>query len=834
MFARVAVPRPLYQTFIYRIPDSLADRVVPGSRVIVPFGRSQLTGWADEIVSEPQELPARVRAIIEAPDPTPALDDQLLELCRWVSRYYVAPIGLTFRTALPSALTSESTDRLVRLAATREPPTEAERKLLGFIEEHKGGVKLGSVRKALGPGPWTSTARKLADLELIEIRHESPDTAPPARRRKILSLTRELASLKERDEIFGRARRQRELYEYVESVGGRAEVVHLAERLGISHSVVQGLVERGLAMTLEEEVAIDPFASQSVPKAAALEPTQAQSAAIQTLVEASRRPAPEAEAAQGVFVLKGVTGSGKTLVYIELLRELVERRGKGAILLVPEIALTPQTLSRFRAAFGDNVAVLHSALSEGERYSAWRSTRTGEKRIVVGARSAVFAPVQDLGVVILDEEHEGSYKQSDPSPRYHAREVAVMRARQANALCILGSATPSLEAWANARSGKWGLIELPERVLSLSLPAVSIVDLREERRAASDAASSGNGRPPRTGPVVLSAQLENALSDRLRRGEQAILLLNRRGYATFIQCRDCGAVIGCRRCNVSLTRHRRPPRLVCHYCNHQEPIPEACTECGSEGLSHRGVGTEQVERVLGESFPGARVARMDVDTTSAKWSHHEILGRFERGEADVLLGTQMIAKGLDFPNVTLVGVINADVGLNLPDFRASERTFQLLTQVAGRAGRGPAGGEVIIQTALPRHYAIQFAITHDYDGFAGRELDERLEPRYPPHTRLANLVLSGRVQNAVQETASRAADWLEGLLGARSLSEVNIVGPAPCPIDRIRGRWRWHLLLKTSAPAQLGQVLEYFARKFDTSGSGDLRVEIDRDPVSLL
>ncbi len=760
-FARVAVPRPLHQTFLYRIPESLVGSVEPGRRVVVPFRRRKVIGWIDEIVAEPKQLPGRVRSILDVPDAEPVLDEGLLDLCRWVARYYAAPIGLVIRAALPASLTAESPE---------------------------GGA---------------------------------PDITPPERRRQVVHLTEELPSLKERDDLFGRARRQRELFEYLESVGGQAEVAHLAERLGISRSVVHGLAEKGVA-EIREEARDVLFESLAISDEPCHTPTEDQARALRRLIEAAeQRPAP-------VFVLKGVTGSGKTLVYIELLRELVDRRGRGAILLVPEISLTPQTLSRFRAAFGDDVALLHSALSDGERYAAWKALRRGEKRIVIGARSAVFAPVRDLGAIIIDEEHEGSYKQNDPSPRYHARDVAAVRCRRAGAICLLGSATPSLESWANIGAGSWELLELPQRIGARPLPAVQVVDLREERKTLSQ---EGNGRP--YGPLVLSAALREALTQRLAREQQAILLLNRRGYSTFVQCRDCGVVRACGQCNVSLTEHRRPPRLVCHHCNHQEPVPEACTECGSVSLSHRGLGTEQVELVLGETFPKARLARMDVDTTSGKWSHHEILGRVERGEVDILLGTQMIAKGLDFPNVTLVGVINADVGLGLPDFRASERTFQLLTQVAGRAGRGPAGGDVIIQTALPNHYAVRFALDHDYNGFAECELEERAGPGYPPHTRLANLLVSGLDEARVQEGAEGALAWLEGLFSAREITSIDLVGPAPCPIDRIRNRWRWHLLLKARDPEALGTVLRYFGSRFEPPGSA-LRVEIDRDPASLL
>ncbi|NIR44579.1 MAG: primosomal protein N' [Gemmatimonadetes bacterium] len=822
-YARVAVPRPLYRTFLYRIPPDLAnDGIGPGRRVLVPFGRHRLIGWVDEIAEEPADIPARIRDILDVPDPEPVLDESLLAVCRWVARYYAAPLGLTFRAALPAALSAESADRLALRSEPATPPDNAnERALLNYLRERRGPIKLTAARKALGAGPWARAARSLAERGVIEIEHEAPDVEPPQRTRQVVVLTRELPSLQERRRIFGRARRQQELFEYLETVDGRAEVAHLIDQLGMSRSVVRGLADRGVAEIREEETRQDPLAGLPVGEAPPPVPTPAQKVVIRRLIDSLVEGAPT------VHVLKGVTGSGKTLVYIELLRELVGRRGRAAILLVPEISLTPQTLARFRGAFGDDVALLHSALSEGERFTAWESLRSGAKRIVIGARSAVFAPVRDLGAIIIDEEHESSYKQHDPAPRYHAREVAAVRAHRDGALCLLGSATPSLESWANVQTGSWRLLQLPERIGARPLPGVSVVDLREERKER----AGEEDRPP--GPLVLSRALHHALQRRLESGEQSILLLNRRGYSTFVQCRDCGAVQACPHCNVSLTVHRRPARLVCHHCYHQQPVPDACPDCGSVNLSHRGVGTEQVERVLGETFPRARLARMDVDTTSGKWSHHRILDRVGRGAVDVLLGTQMIAKGLDFPNVTLVGVINADVGLSLPDFRASENTFQLLTQVAGRAGRGPAGGEVIIQTALPGHYAVRFALAHDYDGFAARELDERAAPAYPPHIRLANLVLSGTAEARVQEGAEAALRWLIGLFEAHSISDIDAIGPAPCPIDRIRGRWRWHLLLKAHDGEVLGRVLRYMAARFEPPHSG-LRIEIDRDPVSLL
>ena len=654
--------------------------------------------------------------------------------------------------------------------------------------------------------------------------------ADPVKTRRVLHLTRELPSLTLRDEVFGRAQRQRECFEFVEAAGATAPVTQLTAQ-GFSYAVINGLVEREVAEIREEVVERDPFSDLPTSEAPLPTLTAAQAAALTPLLDA-------ATADGGTFLLRGVTGSGKTRVYIELLREVVGRQGKGAIVLVPEIALTPQTVGRFRSQFGEDVAVLHSALSEGERYDAWRMLRSGERRIAVGARSAVFAPVRDLGAIVVDEEHEGSYKQGE-APRYHAREVAIVRARMTRGVCLLGSATPALESWANVRKGKFSLLELPDRVEGRPLPTVEVVDLRAGKDAGGARAGgrSGGSRAGADGGAavarVLSPPLVAGIRDRLALEEQTILLLNRRGYASFVQCRDCGHVWQCQRCNVSLTYHRTRRRLICHYCFHEQAPPSRCEECGSESLSFRGLGTEQVERIVAETFPTARVARMDVDTTSGKWSHHEILGRVERREIDILLGTQMIAKGLDFPHVTLVGVINADVGMNLPDFRAGERTFQLLTQVAGRAGRGTRPGQVLVQTALPGHYAVRRALEHDYLGFAERELEERKEPEYPPHTRLANVVISGTDEVRVQEAAESLARWTADAVRQLRAGTVGLLGPAPCAIDRIRDRWRWHFLLRSHSARRLGAVCRALYETHGT-GSGAIRVTVDRDPVALL
>ena len=651
--------------------------------------------------------------------------------------------------------------------------------------------------------------------------------SPAPRSRRIATIASPLATLVERDAVFRRSPKQREVFELLESLGGRVPTEHLEHQLGVSSSVITALVRRGLVAIEKEATMRDAFARRPRAPMVVLEPTTQQRGAIATINSA---------APGEVFLLQGVTGSGKTLVYIEVLRHIVERHGRTAIVLVPEIALTPQTVGRFRSAFGDKVAVLHSALSDGERLDAWRAIRSGERRIVVGARSAIFAPLSDVGAIIVDEEHEASYKQGE-APRYHARDVAIMRARTEGGVVVLGSATPSLESWANAQRDAYRLITLPDRVGGGSLPRVHVVDMRMTaggRRAGESRSSSVDARPSAYARVF-SEPLDRALRDTIDRHEQAILLLNRRGFAAFVQCGACGDVADCPNCSISLTVHRTPERLTCHYCGHAEPIRLACARCGGPTVRERGLGTQQVERLLLDHLPSARIARMDVDTTSARWAHADILDRVARREVDILLGTQMIAKGLDFPNVTLVGVIDADVGLNLPDFRASERSFQLMAQVAGRAGRGPKGGLVFIQTRLPAHHAVRAAVEHDFRSFVSQELLDREFPPYPPTVRLANLVFSGTQEVETMEAATRGAEFLSKLIANGRVETVHVVGPAPCPIERIKARWRWHVLLRSRRSNELTRVLSYFATHFEPDGHGaQLRVVIDRDPVALL
>jgi primosomal protein N' (replication factor Y) (superfamily II helicase) len=768
----VALPVPLFRGFSYLIEGD--EPPAAGTRVVVPFRNRKIVG----VVLGPAEPDEgrEYKGVISVSDDAPSLTPALLATCRWCASHYVTPLGIVLRAALPAAL--------------------------------------GSAAKPI----------------------------PPSRTHRVIRIARQSDSLMERDRIFARAKRQREVYDFLEGFQGPIPVEHVAKQLSVSTAVLNAMAARGLVEISEESVHRDPLAARPSDQRAMHVPTPGQQEAIERIAALPPR---------SVALLHGVTGSGKTLVYLEILRRALARPRSTAIVLVPEIALTPQTVDRFRAAFGDDIAVLHSALSDGERLDAWRSLRSGARRIAIGARSAIFAPLENVAAIIVDEEQESSYKQGE-APRYNARDVAIIRARHEGAVVVLGTATPSLESWTLANKGRYTLVTLPDRAGGGRLPEVTLVDLRAPRGGAvTPLAPAHNPRTPldpdpsraqrpseplgTTDPFrrVFAEPLERAIRDRLGAQEQTILLLNRRGYAAFMQCSACGDVAVCTDCSVTLTLHRHPERLACHYCGRVEPPRDVCQRCGASTIRQRGLGTQQVERLISERFPTARLARMDVDTTSGKWAHVEILDRVASGEVDILLGTQMIAKGLDFPNVTLVGVVDADVGMNLPDFRAAERTFQLLAQVAGRAGRGEKAGEVIVQTRLPAHHAIRCALTHDFVAFAVEELEERKSPPYPPLTRLANVVVSGTVEETVQQEADRLVTWLKSLLVRHNVGEVQVIGPAPAPIERIQTRWRWRCLVKSDDSRQLTRVLTYVATRSPLAKS-EVRVTIDRDPLSLL
>ena len=540
---------------------------------------------------------------------------------------------------------------------------------------------------------------------------------------------------------------------------------------------------------------------------------------IKTAMAARTSVEPDAQLPTSTFLLHGVTGSGKTEIYLQAIAHALEK-GQGAIVLVPEISLTPQTVERFKARFSSGklqtlVAVLHSHLSAGERHDEWHKIRQGRARIVIGARSAIFAPVEPLGLIIVDEEHESTYKQEE-APRYHARDVAVMRGQMENAVVVLGSATPSLESFYNCKKGKFTLLELPERVDDQKMPRTRVVDMRQTKR-------DDKGTP------IFSPQLKEAITQRLEKGEQTILFLNRRGYSTSLQCPKCGYVCECPNCSISLTYHRVEQKLACHICGHNERVPNVCPneKCKNPAIRFAGTGTQKVEDILGKLFPHARVRRMDADVMKKKDDYRRVLGEFRHGEIDILIGTQMIAKGLHFPNVTLVGIIYADSALHQPDFRAGERTFQLLTQVAGRAGRGDIEGEVFVQAFTPFHPAIQYARRHDFVGFFEQELEFRQQLNYPPFSRVALLTLKGRNEDKVKFSAEHLKRELE----KTELKDLTISGPAPAPLLRAENFYRHQIMLRTRAMSRLSQSLAKITATLTLPD--DVTLAVDIDPVNL-
>ncbi len=801
-FAEVALPLALAEPYTYRIPPTLTDRALPGARVVVPVRRRELVGVVTAVDVPPPAMVAR--DLLGAPDPAPAVPLPLLALAREVSRYYAAPLGLTLRAMLPGPLWGQSRVEIEVAAGGPTAVGGTAEALLDWLLEHGGRGAVSAAARAFKRPLWDVIDR-LQRVGAVTVHLVPPDVRGNVATVRVVRIAGDPLPLLAREQRFARAPAQRRVYEALEQRGGESPAADLLQAADASAGVLKALERAGLIAASDEATVRDPFASL------ASTPPPVLSADQRRVVERLDAMAPGE-----TMLLFGVTGSGKTLVYLERLRHALAA-GRGGLILVPEIALTPQTVSRVRGVFGDQVAVLHSGLSDGERADAWRALRNGERRIAVGARSAVFAPVPSLGVIVVDEEHEATYKNGE-TPRYHARDVAAMRARLEGATLILGSATPSLETWTRATASA-RIVELPDRIDARPMPPVELIDLRHAPLV------RGVAGPP------WSEALDAAVTATLARREQVLLLLNRRGWASFLQCRDCGEVLQCPNCSISLTVHRQPELLRCHYCDYREPLPSACPLCGGATMQSVGAGTQQLERLVAGRFPEARIARMDLDTTSAKWSHHRIFDRVASGAVDILLGTQMIAKGIDFPNVTLVGVIDADTALHLPDFRAAERTFQLTAQVAGRTGRGPKGGKVLVQTRRPEHPALTWAIEHNVAGFLGVESAARRTPAYPPHTSLVHVVVTGPDHAAVEARAAALVDWSIRVVARHEL-DIVVLGPAPAPIERIRDRWRWHLILK-GASRDLGRWVRAAARSVG-GGHGATRVAIDRDPVSLL
>jgi len=730
MIAKVIVDIALDREFDYAVPPELEPAVRVGVRVHVPFGRRYASGYVVGLAAHSSH--PRLRPIAAVAGDRPYLSDRLIELARWMSEYYCAPVEQAIRAVLPGAI-------------------------------RRRGARF----------------KTCAWVRLTEAARPERDDKLSDRQRRIVERLR----------------------------AGPAPLADLRRELGVSAAPVRALQKKGWVELAERTVERAPLAGREILRTEplTLTPAQAQAlAAVTQRIDGGNG---------GVVLLYGVTGSGKTEVYLQAIRHTLARGG-GAIVLVPEIALTPQTVERFHSRFGNRVAVLHSHLSEGERHDEWHRIRDGGADIVVGARSAVFAPVPRLGLIVVDEEHEPTYKQEE-APRYSARDVAVMRGRLERCAVVLGSATPSLESWHNARSGKYALACLPERADNRRMPAVRIVDLRLETER------QGRG-------AIFSRELLEAMRLRLERREQTILFLNRRGYATTLLCPRCGHVARCDHCSVSCTYHRTDETMRCHICGRSRPAPVRCPQCQDPAFKFTGVGTQKVEAAAAKCFPQARIARIDADVTTRRDAYDRIFGEFRSGRTDILIGTQMIAKGLHFPNVTLVGVIYADLSLHLPDFRAGERTFQLLAQVAGRAGRGEVAGEVIVQTYTPFHAAVQAARRQDYPAFCDQEEEFRRELNYPPFSHLVCLTLRGASEERVRYCATALAQRL----AAAVRPDVTVAEASPAPLARAKGLYRYQVLMRCRSTRAMTEPLKQTLSAFKLPS--DVALAVDVDALNLL
>jgi len=820
---------PFLEPYTYAIPDDLL--VVSGMAVVVPLGSRQVTGIVVEVSEVPQlpKEPAKIRPIAQVLDERPVCDAAMLRLTKWVADYYVCGWGEVIRTALPNGIGRVSQlTYFVREGST--PGTSEMQKAVYAALKAQPGQSFVALSRTLGSELRPSLLRRmeqtgvlLAELELeaakVRIKTEKHLRFTTGTQQNLQEILPALKGAKQRQLLIT-------LDEWTRNHRPEPAQKTLLTEANVSTATAKSLIESGLIEVVEKEVIRTPYGDEpdngtTAPPSHALH--QAQALALDALDKAIEKQS------FSPFLLHGVTGSGKTEVYISALKKVLDR-GQTGMVLVPEIALTPQTVRRFRAHFGDRVAVLHSRMSDGERYDAWRLLRDGRYQVVIGPRSAVFAPLENIGLIVVDEEHETSYKQFDPAPRYHARDVAVYRAMIEQATVVLGSATPSIESFVNTEQGKYTLLTMPVRVpvaghAAAPLPEIETIDLSIEQKK-------------KTLSGTISPHLKAAIQSRLDKKEQVILLQNRRGYAPVLSCTDCEWTAYCPLCAVTLTLHKNDHRLRCHYCGYHEPIPYRCPKCHSRSIKEVGVGTQRVEEELHLLFPNARILRMDQDTTGKKEAHEKLLSAFGRGEADILLGTQMVAKGLDFPHVTLVGVVNADTGLLFPDFRAAEQTFQLLAQVAGRAGRGDLRGEVIFQTRNPRHPAIFYAERHDFHGFMATELPARSSLRYPPYGRLVAIEFGGPDEQQTQKLAEEWTSVLNEVFMQKELPQnrFEVNGPVPSMIPKINRIFRFRTLVKVSKriPAiTLQEVLRETQIRFG-GPKNHYRVSIDVDPMGLM
>jgi len=844
LFCDVALPVPLDMPFTYAIPPGMEP--VVGGRILVPFRQQRMSGIVVELHDRtPQTTSVKIKNVIEALDLAPVLDDQLLKLGKWISDYYLAPLGEVFRTMLPLSAEfkrsvayriTDTGHMALHLAGmsgssarSRRTPDEQliEFRVLDYLGERDGAdvsenrlrhatrasraLLDGMVRKKWIAREDVSAARDAARTIKVAVLLSADVETPLAASAE----TGQAPSLPPRGRGVGvhvknpkLNANQRTLIDTLAAAGGRVPIESL-RGLDLPRTTLSTLVRRGLIQLIDEPKAFTVSKIRPRPSPFEFDFSPAQKEAL-----AKTRDSVTSRKFAGVL-LHGVTGSGKTAVYLAGMREVLDQ-GRSAILLVPEIGLTPAVAADLHHVFGDEVAILHSALTHAERAVQWHRIKRGDARVVVGTRSAVFAPVSDLALLIVDEEQDSSYKQEE-TPRYHARDVAVMRAKMAGAVVVLGSATPSLETYYNAKKNKYALLELPDRVEQRPLPEVEILDMRQEFQ------ETGHEQ-------VISRKLAEEIRDRLNKKEQVMILLNRRGYSPVVLCRACGQTLQCKNCAVAMTHHKREHKMECHYCGYVAHIPDKCAHCGSEYVYFVGTGSEKLEELLHGMFPQARIGRLDRDTVRGREDFEHTLNALNEGELDMLVGTQMIAKGHDVHGVTLVGVVGADHALSLPDFRAAERTFQLLTQVAGRAGRGESPGKVVLQTYFPDHYAVQFAARHDFAGFYDKELQFRSWMHYPPYAAIANVVVRSEELDQALAWSGELGRWFE-----RTRHEgIRVLGPAAAPILRLKRDYRYHFILKSPSREKMNTWLRAMLAEAAARKIPRTQIIVDVDAVWLM
>ncbi|EAG5352778.1 primosomal protein N' [Listeria monocytogenes] len=793
--AKVIVDVPAMQVdrpFDYYIPEDLEELIRPGMRVSVPFGNRKIQGFVIAL-GETEENP-KLKGIDGVMDLAPVLNEELMELGDWLAEDTLSFRVSAYQAMLPAALRAKYEKYFLRLDEENE---ELEQLFEGYETLDWKVAEARGLLKQIGK--WV----REGSVEVV-YQVKNKITSKKVRVVNCLKSPHQLAEIIE--DMPKNAKAQSRVLAFFQAFeGNEITAVELKKQAETTDATIKKLVDLGLLSIQEKIVSRDPYENHQFEKSESLQLLPDQQTACEKIIAATD---------QETFLIHGVTGSGKTEIYLQTI-EAKLKEGKEAIVLVPEISLTPQMVERFKSRFGSEVAVLHSALSSGEKYDEWRKIERKEARVVVGARSAVFAPFENLGIIIIDEEHEASYKQED-NPRYHARDVAIWRATKYQCPVVLGSATPSLESFARAKKGVYTLIELPSRVNDRAMPEVRVVDMREELR--------------KENRTEFSTELLEKIKDRIAKKEQTVLMLNRRGYSSFVMCRDCGYVVECPNCDISLTYHQSSNQMKCHYCGHEERVPQKCPSCEGEHIRYFGTGTQKVEESLTKLIPEARVIRMDVDTTRTKGAHEKLLKSFRNHEADILLGTQMIAKGLDFPDITLVGVLNADTMLHLPDFRASERTFQLLTQVGGRAGRHERTGEVIVQSYNPEHYSIEFAKKHDFIGFYNHEMQLRKMGSYPPFYYLTMINVSDENEMKAIRTIQEMAQFLRGKLGPDAV----ILGPVPSTITRIKNKYRYQCIIKYKIEPNLKKELKTLITHYQKDQQKGLTITIDVQPYVLM